>query len=204
MGHILTPKVLKRQVSLVAKENREFVASQESRKNQIEKRIKKLEQEIGNIMSAIAEYGPTNPAYGREIERRQEEQELLQRESGMISSELQDKLAFVNEPSRIVENALSLRTYLDIENQHSLKQMLNSLISKVTILDSVATLNYTLPLPRNGTEEPIFKEIFGLDKYTCPSGGSTGMRLRSRTALPKWLRGRAWALHYSGKPVLRP
>ena len=175
LGHILTPQVLKRQVSLVAKENRGFAATQESRKKQLEKRIQKLEQEIGNFMAAIAEYGPSNPAYGREIDRRQEETALLQRELDMISSELQKKLAFVNEPDRIVENALNMRTYLETEDQHSLKEMLKSLIRKVSIVNKVATLYYTVLLPRNRTEEPILMERLGLDKKTCPSVGFAGV-----------------------------
>ncbi len=178
LGHILTPKVLQHQVRLVAKENRGFAATQESRKKQLEKRIQKLEQEIGNFMAAIAEYGPSNPGYGREIDRRQEETALLQRERDMISSELQKKLAFVNEPDRIVENGLNMRTYLETEDQHSLKEMLKSLIRKASIVNRVATLDYTVPLPRNRTEEPILMEKLGLDKKTCPSVGLTGVRAR--------------------------
>ena len=168
-GHILTPEVLNRQVKLVANENREFVAHQEDRKKQIEKRIQKLDKEIGNFMDAIAEYGPTNPAFGREIEHRQNNKEHLQREKEAINSELEEKLLFLNEPERIVENALNLRTYLDTEDHHSLKEMLNHLIRKVSIVNNVATVYYTVPLPRHGTKEPILKEKLRLGKKTCPS-----------------------------------
>ena len=177
MGHILTPKVVKREVGLVAKENRKYVANQEARKKQQGKQIQKLDQEIGNFMAAIAEYGPSNPAYGREIDRRQEKKELLQRELDMINSDLKEKLAFINEPDRIVENALTLRTYLDTEDKHSQREMLKSLIRKMSIVTRVATLYYTVPLPRNRTEEPILMERLGLDKKTCPSVGLTGMNL---------------------------
>ena len=176
-GHILTPKVLKRQVELVAKENEKFVAHQGRRKKDIEKRAQKLGKEIGNFMAAIAEYGPSGGAYGREIDKRQDEEKHLRRELEAISSELKYKLAFVNEPDRIVENALNLRTYLNSDDEHSLKEMLTSLIRRVRIIKRIATLEYTIPLPRNGTEEPILWENISVDKKTCPSDGRTGMYL---------------------------
>ena len=176
LGHILTPKVLQRQVRMVANENREFVALQEDRRKQIHKRLKQLDKEIANIFSAIAEYGPTNSAFGMEIERRQREIDLLQQELQRISDELREKLAFVNEPDRIVENALNLRTYLESDDQHSVRQMLKSLISKVSIVNRVATLAYAVPLPRHGSEEPILSERLELGKKTCLSVGYAGVR----------------------------
>ena len=176
LRHILTPKVLQRQVRMVANENREFVALQEDRRKQIHKRLKQLDKEIANIFSAIAEYGPTNSAFGMEIERRQREIDLLQQELQRISDELREKLAFVNEPDRIVENALNLRTYLESDDQHSVRQMLKSLISKVSIVNRVATLAYAVPLPRHGSEEPILSERLELGKKTCLSVGYAGVR----------------------------
>ena len=137
-------------MELVAKENEEFVAHQERRKKDIEKRSRRLGQEIGNFMAAIAEYGPSSGAYGREIDKRQDEEKLLKRELEAISSELKDKLAFVNEPDRIIENALNLRTYLNSDDEHSLKEMLSSLIRRVPVINRVATLEYTIPCPGTG------------------------------------------------------
>ena len=183
MGHILTPKVLQQQVNMVAKENREFVANEKNREKQIVKRIQKLDQETGNFLAAIAKYGPNNPAYDEEIKWRQEEKKLLQRERDMISSELQEVLAFINEPDRIVENALNMRTYLDTEDQQSQKELLNSLIRKVSIVNKMATLYYTVPLPRNRTEDPILLEKISLDrKKTCPSVVHTGGEPYRRTS----------------------
>ena len=174
LGHILTPKVLSKQVGLVAAENRKLVAQQQSRKGPIEKRIKQLDKEIANIMAAIAEYGPTNPTYGREIDWRQEEKELLDRQLNQIDSELEDKLVFINDQERIVENALDLRTYLESEDPHDLTEMLNSLIRKVSIVNRVATLEYSVPLPRNQTTAPALMERLNLNKKTCPSIAGAG------------------------------
>ena len=175
LGHILTPKVMWQQVELVAEENRKVAAHERSRKEPIEKRIKQLDKEIANFMAAIAEYGPTNPAFGREIDRRQEEKELLERQRKQIDSELEEKLVFINDQERIVENALSLRTYLESEDPHDLTEMLNSLIRKVSIVNKVATLHYSVPLPRNQTADPILMERLNLDQKTCPSVPLTGM-----------------------------
>ena len=180
LGHILTPKVMRQQVELVAEENRKLAAHERSRKEPIEKRIKQLDKEIANFMAAIAEYGPTNPAFGREIDRRQEEKELLERQRKQIDSELEEKLVFINDQERIVENALSLRTYLESEDPHDLTEMLNSLIRKVSIVNKVATLHYSVPLPRNQTADPILMERLNLDKKTCPSVPLTGARLPDR------------------------
>ena len=178
LGHILTPKVLSKQVGLVAAENRKLVAQQQSRKGPIEKRIKQLDKEMANIMAAIAEYGPTNPTYGKEIDWRQEEKELLDRQLNQIDSELEDKLVFINDQDRIVENALDLRTYLESEDPHDLTEMLNSLIRKVSIVNRVATLEYSVPLPRNQTTAPALMERLNLNKKTCPSIESTGIDRR--------------------------
>ena len=177
LGHILTPKVMRQQVELVAEENGKLAAHERSRKEPIEKRIKQLDKEIANFMAAIAEYGPTNPAFGREIDRRQEEKELLERQRKQIDSELEEKLVFINDQERIVENALSLRTYLESEDPHDLTEMLNSLIRKVSIVNKVATLHYLVPLPRNQTADPILMERLNLDQKTCPSVPLTGINV---------------------------
>lgn len=175
LGHILTPKALRQQVNLVARENKEFVTAQERRRKQIGKHVKQLEREIDNIVDATAG-GKRNPAYDRGIERRQKELDILQGELEMVNSDLQGKLAFVNEPGRIIENALDRRTYLESDDQHSVREMLKSLIRKASILNRTATVEYTLPLPRNGTDEPIIRDTVPLDKKTCLSVGCAGLR----------------------------
>ena len=163
LGNILTPGVLRRQVSLVARENSNFVAVQERRKKQIDKRTKDLGKQIDNIVDATAE-GKRNPAYDQGIERRQREIALLQRETETIDADLHGKLAFVNEPDRIIQNAMDLRTYLETDDQHSLKQALASLIKRVSIADNVATLDYTVPLPHNKTNQPTLRDRVPLGK----------------------------------------
>ena len=43
-------------------------------------------------------------------------------------------------------------------------QVLTTLIKKATVLDQTVTLEYALPLPKNGTETPILAEKLGLRK----------------------------------------
>ena len=71
---------------------------------------------------------------------------------------------FLNDPDKIIENALKIRTYLETENQHNVAQMMQSLIRKASILNRTVTLEYKLPLPKNGTEESILTEKLKLDK----------------------------------------
>ena len=92
-----------------------------------------------------------------------------------MSAELEDKLVFLNDPDRIIENAMKIRTYLETENQHNVAQMMQSLIRKASILNGTVTLEYTLPLPKNGTEESILIEKLKLDKKSCLSVGRTGI-----------------------------
>ena len=185
-GHILTPGVLKRQIREVAKLNTEFVKTQESRQKQVGKRLKELEKETGNLTAAIATYGPQNPIWGSEIERRQQETSLLQRELQAINDELAKKLLFLNEPERILENALNLGNDLNTEDLHELGQFLQSLIDRGTILNKVVTLYYRMPLPKEGTEQGIQSEEIWLNKKkSCHSVGNTGMNP------PGWLAGRS-------------
>lgn len=163
LGHILTKPVLRRLIRTVVKENWDFVVLQMSRKEQIEKRLKELASEINNLVNAVA-VGNASLALKGGIKLREEKKELLERENKTISTELEGKLVFLNDPDRIIENALSLRTYLESENQHSVKEMLKSIIKKGSIANRVVTLDYLIPLPKNGTEEPILTEKLSLDK----------------------------------------
>ena len=170
--HILTEKAVRKLIRTVVKFNEEFVEIQLSRKKEIKKRIKQLEKEIGNFKSAVAAYGPENPTWGREVDQRDEETELLQMQLDTIDSELEKKLVFLNDRERIVENAQSLCTYLESEDRHEVGQVLKSLIRKASILNRVVTVDYALPLPKNGTEEPILSERISLDKkISCLSVG---------------------------------
>ena len=173
LGHILTKPVLRRLISMVVKENRDFVTLQMNRKKEIEKRLTELEREIENLVNAVAA-GDASLAFKGGIKQREEEKELLERENETISAELEDKLVFLNDPDKIIENALKIRTYLETENQHNVAQMMQSLIKKASILNRTVTLEYKLPLPRNGTEESILTERLKLDKKSCPSVGHTG------------------------------
>ncbi len=173
LGHILTKPVLRRLISMVVKENRDFVTLQMSRKDQIEKRLTELEREIGNLVNAVA-VGDASLALKGGIKLREEEKALLGRENETISAELEDKLVFLNDPDKIIENALKIRTYLETENQHNVAQMMQSLIRKASILNRTVTLEYKLPLPKNGTEESILTEKLKLDKKSCPSIGHAG------------------------------
>lgn len=163
LGHILTPSVLRQQVNMVADMNENFVANQVRRKKEIDKQTKQLQREIENIVNATAA-GNRNPAYDHGIERRQNEIELLQHETEAIDADLQGKLAFVNQPERIIENALNLRTYLESNDRHSVQQMLHSLIGRASIINRVATVDYTVPLPRDKTKEPILRDLVPLGK----------------------------------------
>ena len=174
LGHILTKPVLRRLISMVVKENRDFVTLQMSRKDQIEKRLTELEREIGNLVNAVA-VGDASLALKGGIKLREEEKVLLGRENETISAELEDKLVFLNDPDKIIENALKIRTYLETENQHNVAQMMQSLIREASILNRTVTLEYKLPLPKNGTEESILTEKLKLDKKSCPSIGHAGV-----------------------------
>ena len=178
LGHILTRKVLKKLVRGVAKLNREFVELQLSRKKQINKRLKELGNEIDNLVASAARYGPANPIWGTGADARRKEAELLQNELTMIDGELEEKLVFLNEPERIIANALTLRDKLESEDLHHVGQMLQSLIRKGSILNKEVTLYYALPLPKNGTDAPIQTETISLGKLhkkSCPSIGNAGI-----------------------------
>ena len=176
LGHILTKPVLRRMIRMVVKENRDFVTLQMSRKKEIEKRLKELERELENLANAIAA-GDASPTLKGGIKLREEEKALLGHENETISAELEDKLVFLNDPDRIIENAMKIRTYLETGNQHNVAQMMQSLIRKASILNGTVTLEYTLPLPKNGTEESILIEKLKLDKKSCLSVGRTGIDL---------------------------
>ena len=175
LGHILTEKVLRKLTRTVAKVNKDFVEAQQERQKQINKRIEELGKEIGNLIAAIATYGPQNSTWGSEIDWRQKERELLQRELQSIDQELEQKLVFLNAPERIVENALTLRNNLESEDLHSVGQMLQSLINKGSILNRTVTLYYAVPLPKDGTEHPILSEKIELSKKSCRSVGNAGI-----------------------------
>ena len=181
LGHILTPKALQKLVKSVADMNREFVENQSARKKQIEKRIRDLQRQIHNLAAAVAEYGPRNPTWGEQSEVRNNELQLLQRELQAIDDDLKLKMDFLLAPDRIINNALSLRADLESDDQHELAQVLTTLIKRATILDQTVTLEYALPLPKNGTDTPILVETLKLSKKSCRSVGHADAKLRGHT-----------------------
>ncbi len=180
MGHILTEKVLRRQIKMVAEENKDAVAAQEARQKQIQKRLGTLEKEMANIVASLAAYGPTSKTLGRELKKMEDEEELLNAEKELIREETRDTRDFIDDPQRTIDNALDLRTYLETEDPHDLRRMLNHLIQRVSIIKKEVTVDYLIPLPRNGTEEPILSEIIYLDREKRPFVGEVGVNPRPR------------------------
>ena len=176
MNHILTEKVLRQQVKMVALENKDAVAAQEARRKQIDRRLKVLEKELGNMADGIAAYGPGSKTLENGIKKREGEQENLETEIQRIRQETGDILDFISDPQRTIANALDLRTYLETEDPHDLKRMLNHLIQRVSIVEKVVTVDYLIPLPKNGTGEPILSEEVYLEAKKRPSVGDVGVR----------------------------
>ena len=174
MNHILTRPVLRRQIKLVESANKDAIAEHEEGRKRIKKRRTALAKEIANIVGNIAKYGGSK-TLRIELDKREEEDGLLQAQLEMMQENIRNALKFINDPELTIANALNLRTYLESEDPHDLKMLLVSLINRASFLNKKVTLEYVVPLPKNGTEEPILSELITLDPKTCPSVLRTGM-----------------------------
>ena len=198
MNHILTRPVLRRQIKLVESANKDAIAEHEEGRKRIKKRRTALAKEIANIVGNIAKYGGSK-TLRIELDKREEEDGLLQAQLEMMQENIRNALEFINDPELTIANALNLRTYLESEDPHDLKVLLVSLINRASFLNKKVTLEYVVPLPKNGTEEPILSELITLDPKTCPSvlragmNPSKGAGCDNRTSRPRTVAQRPWS-----------
>ena len=175
LNHVLTEKVVQREIKMVEIEEKDNLAHKTALEKQIDKRLGVLNKETDNIIATIAEYGPKSKILGEELQKREDEMKLLNTQKDLIREEKRDTLDFINDRQRTIANALDLRTYLETEDPHDLHRMLNHLIQRVSIIGKEVTVDYLIPLPKNKTEEPILSEIISLDKEKRPFVGQVGV-----------------------------
>ena len=150
IGKVITRETLDQQIAAVAKENSSFLSEQQNNCEQLQRAQSRTRRQIKNLVKAIEdpEQEVISPTLYRQLNQREAELEQLEAQSKELEEIMGDHLLFLNDPDRIVKNALDLRTYLESDDPHTVGLLLKSFIEKVVIHSKTdGTIHWTIPLP---------------------------------------------------------
>ncbi|MCY4558436.1 MAG: recombinase family protein [Chloroflexi bacterium] len=169
---IITEETLEQQIKAVAQANQLLLMEQQTKRAEIKKNTTRLERRIKNLTNAIADDGPDEQYYADRREYRAQ-LDQLNAEMQEIDSVMGDHLDFLNQPERIISNALDIRTYLESDDRQTVRNLLQSFIQKVTIDNEWrGTIYYTVPLPSDSAAavsdvQGVSFEKKGREKNKC-------------------------------------
>lgn len=159
LGHILTEETIERQIKAVAKENSAFLSEQQANCKQLQEAQSRVRGQIKNLVDAIEANGGDPELYDR-LDQRRTELNNLEAQSKELEEIAGDHLMFLNDPERIIKNALDLRTYLHSDDQHTVGLLLESFIEKVVLNGKTdGTIFWGVPLPNSGPSPATTQEI---------------------------------------------
>ncbi len=174
LNKVLTRKTFREQVQLVAEQNAAFVEDEEKKNKAADYRITAIKRGKKNLMDSLETYGPHGDI-GARLDELTAEQGKLESEVASRKEYMRTRATFVNEPQRIIRNALDMRTYLESDDPHIVAQFANIFVEKVTILNRIATVEYRIPVPARDGEGLVEREVIHLDEEKCVLGVPTGM-----------------------------
>ena len=172
LDKIITEETLEQQIKAVAQENQLLLLEHQTKRAEIKKNTTRLERQIQNLTRAIADDGPDEQYFAdrREYRARLDQ---LNAEMQEIDSVMGDHLDFLNQPERIISNALDIRTYLESEDRQTVRNLLESFVQKVTIdKEWRGNIYYTVPLPSDSAAavsnvQGVSFEKKGREKNKC-------------------------------------
>ena len=154
---VLTRETLDRQIAVVAEENASFLSEQQNKSEQLQQAQSRTRRQIKNLVKAIEdpEEDVVSPTLYRQLNQREAELEQLEAQSKELEAIMGDHLLFLNDPDRIVKNALDLRTYLESEDPRMVGLLLECFIEKVVVHNKTdGTIHWTIPLPSDAPDPP--------------------------------------------------
>ena len=166
LNKTLTRKTLLEQTQLAGGQYTAFVAEEEAKNNAAEKRITAIKRGKKNLLDSLEAYGP-HENIGTRLDELSEEQDDLERNRDIRQEHMRTRAAFVNEPQRIIRNALDMRTYLESDDPHTVREFANVFLERITIEDGEATIKYRIPVPSRDGDGLVEQEKLSLRDPKC-------------------------------------
>ena len=173
LGHVLTPDFYGEQVRLVGQRHQAVVAEEKKKDTAIRKRITETGVSVKNLMGQIEAHGP-QPDVNERLDELREERLSLEAELKAGEERVKNRAIFVNEPERIIANAIDKRTYLEARDPHKVRQLMKIFVRRLDIDDETVRIEYEIPIPQEDGD-PIRSETIFLRDTKCVSEGSMGI-----------------------------
>ena len=170
----LTRKTLVGQVQLAGEQHASFVGEEEAKDKAAGKRINAIKRGKKNLLDSLEAYGP-HENIGVRMDELTKEEADLERERAIRQEHMRTRAAFVNEPERIIRNALDMRTYLKSDDPHTVREFVNIFVEKLTIEDGEVTVKYRIPVPSRDGDGLVEQERLSLRDPECVLGVPIGI-----------------------------
>ena len=175
LGRVLTPDFYEEQVRLVGQRHAAFVAEEKKKTTAIGKSITNIGASRKNLMDQVEAHGP-QPDINERLDELREERLSLEAKLKVGEERVKNQALFVNEPERIIANAMDKRTYLEARDPHKVRQLVRMFVRRLDIEGRAVTIEYGIPIPQEDGDpirsETIFcaiRNVFlrGLWGWTC-------------------------------------
>ena len=174
LDRILNPSFLEEQVKIVAEKAKHRVKQDELEARPITSRITSIRSRKAFLLEQIETHGPQKDTNER-LDELTAEQNQLSTKLAILKERGKSRAMFVNEPERIITNAMDKKTYLETKDPQKLKQLMNIFVRKLTIIDKQVTIEYEIPIPPKDGGEPETSKTISFDPSLCLSDRSTGI-----------------------------
>lgn len=160
LDHILTVDTLEEQIRAVAQNNQVFLLEQQTKREELQKSVTRTDKQLDNLVKAIENTGGNQRIYDR---INAHETNLSQYKAAIeeLDAVLGEHLLFLNDPERIISNALDMRTYLESDDEQTARRFLRSFVQKVILNENgEGTIYYSVPLPSDSPDsEPRVETV---------------------------------------------
>ena len=154
---LCNPSIIREQLETLVKNSGEHMAQEKNRQAATAKRLKEIDHEKTNLMTALKaakEDFPENISdFNSSLSALNKEKEQLIRQQKDMAEEASDLMAFLADPDGLVESIQELGEQIDPEDREVTSRFLRSFVNRVDIGDGEATVYYSVRLP-NTVETP--------------------------------------------------
>lgn len=174
LDRVFSPSFLEEQVKIVAEKAKHRVKQDELEARSLTSRITSIRTRKANLLEQIERFGPQKDTNER-LDELTAEQNQLSTKLAIQEERGKSRAMFVNEPERIITNAMDKKTYLETKDPQKLKQLMNIFVRRLTIIDKQVTIEYEIPIPPKDGGPPETSATISFDLSLCPSDSLMGI-----------------------------
>ena len=171
-NYIFTKENLERQVRSAAKGGREFLQEEGANKRALERRLRKIDQELQNCNETVRKFGTKY----QHIDSLMETIDRLGREREAVAAKIQSSVEytkeaelFITDPQGTVETLLDYKTYTESEEPQAVRELAKLFIKRIEVFNDHIDIYYHLTPQLENLKDNLRKETISL-KGNNPSG----------------------------------